>query len=451
MLCLMQFPALSDAASLTGDSRTYIQSRQTVDNQSTMPFYEYLNLSVQDAGSEAVSIHFGGWLGMQTDLTESNDNTDLDLQYGYVRYGAKEHNASVSLGRVMVFEGIAAERVDGIYARTDIKGGFGISAFGGSAAETGIDAPGNNTIIGGRISHQMASLYAIGASFVKQEKNSLNYRNEQGIDLWVRPIKKAELMGRSSFNAETKGWMEHAYFLALGPFDALRFNTEVSRISYEDYFASTTTNVFKMAAGGVLDPRENVMVLGEEVVYAINKNWTASVDYKDYGYTLLGNAGYYGGKVTYALPKAYHAGFSLHKMDGDTKKLQYDEYRIYASKKMSKTDVAIDILEVKYKEPINHVSNAFSATIAAGYELLHNMKVGLDVEYAKNPDFDKDVRVFAKLVWSFDAGSGSAAPAAQKTAPAAEVQPATPSAPATGSDQPAAQAVTEQGKPKEGI
>jgi hypothetical protein len=54
-----------------------------------------------------------------------------DIQYGYVSYRRNTGNTLVNVGRVMVFEGIAAERVDGIYARTDLMKGFGISAFGG--------------------------------------------------------------------------------------------------------------------------------------------------------------------------------------------------------------------------------------------------------------------------------------------------------------------------------
>lgn len=304
---------------------------------------------------QSVSVHFGGWLGF--DLNDSSFGNDKKkgsgLQYGYVSYRAKERNAVVNLGRVMVFEGVAAERLDGIYARTDIKGGFGVAAFGGAPVETGIDAPGNNTIYGARISHQSANIYTIGLSYLKQEKNSNTFREEEGLDLWIRPINKVELMGRSSYNAETTGWMEHAYYLVFGPFDKLRFNTEASWINYADYFAGATTNVFKMTPGGPIYPKEKVNILGEEIFYAIDKNWAVSVDYKKYGYDIAGSANYYGAKATYAMPKSYSAGVSIHKMDGETDRLKYDEYRAYASKKIDKVDVAVDVLDVKYKEPIN--------------------------------------------------------------------------------------------------
>jgi hypothetical protein len=409
----MATQSVAVAASFTGNSSTYVLSRQGSDNTNYLPLYEYLNFAVQDLGKESISAHFGGWLGLDLNNNSSFGNGEKsgnDLQYGYVSYRAKENNAVVNLGRVMVFEGVAAERVDGIYARTDIKGGFGVAAFGGVPVETGDNAPGNNTIYGARISHQKAGLYTIGLSYLKEEKNSNTFREEEGIDLWLRPVNKVELMGRSSYNAETKGWMENTYYLILGPFDKLRFNTEASWINYADYFAGATSNVFHFTPGGPLDPNEKVSILGEEVSFAINKNWTASVDYKSYNYNIAGNASYYGAKVTYTMPKSYNAGLSIHKMNGDTDRLTYDEYRVYASKKIDKIDVAVDLLDVKYKESINDVTNAYSATIAAGYELKHNLKLGLDVEYSKNPDYDKDVRVFAKVIYGFDLGGGSSAP-----------------------------------------
>jgi hypothetical protein len=117
----------------------------------------------------------------------------------------------------MVFEGVAAERVDGAYARTDLAGGLGISAFGGSPVEVGIDTPGNNIIYGARLSHQLPNLYGIGVSFLKEEKNDTDFRKEQGVDLWFRPI-EVELLGRSSIMPTRRG-DEHTYNLIFGPFD----------------------------------------------------------------------------------------------------------------------------------------------------------------------------------------------------------------------------------------
>lgn len=408
MALLALAPALSFAADVAGTSRTYIQSRETANGGNLLPVYEYLDFTVQNLGTESVSIHFGGWLGfdLRDDSFGDGKDSGSDLQYGYVSYQRKTGNTLVNVGRVMVFEGVAAERVDGIYARTDLMKGFGISAFGGAPVETNINLPGNDMIYGARVSHQNVGLYTLGLSYLKEEKNSSTFREEEGLDLWVKPANKVELMGRSSYNAHTSGWMEHAYYLMLGPYDKFRINAEATWINYEDYFASATTSAFKMTPGGPLNPKEKVNILGPEVFYTINNNWSVSADYKSYGYDIAGSASYYGVKANYTMPKSYSAGISLHTMDGDSSRLQYDEYRIYAAKRMQKLDIAVDLLDVKYKEAINGVSNAYSVALAAGYVLKEKLKLGADVEYSKNPDFDKDVRLFLKLIYQFDAELG---------------------------------------------
>ena len=146
-----------------------------------------------------------------------------------------------NLGRVMVFEGVAADRVDGAYARTDLQANFGISAFGGVPVEVETDQPGNNVIYGARLSHQVPGLYRIGISALKEEKNSEDFRKVEGVDLWLRPVNKVELLGRSNYNAITKEWMENTYVLVLGPFANLRFNTTASSINYKDYFTGATS------------------------------------------------------------------------------------------------------------------------------------------------------------------------------------------------------------------
>jgi len=103
----------------------------------------------------------------------------------------------------MVFEGVAAERVDGIYARTDLAKGFGVSAFGGRSVDSdvsNIHGDVSDSIYGAHVTHQMAGLYKIGVSALKEEKDSADYRKEEGIDVWVHPYNKVDLSGRSSYN-----------------------------------------------------------------------------------------------------------------------------------------------------------------------------------------------------------------------------------------------------------
>lgn len=398
LLGALLFPAFSMAAGLSGDSRTYALSRET--DEKIIGIYEYLDFAVRDLGKESISFHSGGWLRYDLKGEASDKKKNSDLQYGYLSFKRKTDNTVLNLGRVMVFEGVAAERVDGLYARTDLRWNFGISGFAGSPVETGEDLPGNSVIYGTRLSHQGSDKYRVGVSYLKEEKDSEDFREEQGLDLWAHPMDKVDIVGRSNYNALTEDWMEHTYNLVLGPFDKLRLTTEASWIDYEDYFTGATMSAFFLQSG-LLDPQEEVRRLGEEIAYAFTDKISAAVDYRAYNYELAGNADYYGGSIRYSLPSA-GAGFSIHRMDGDTDELKYSEYRIYGYKKINKMDVAVDLLNVNYDASINGVSNAYAATIAGQYALMERLKLGADLEYQKNPDYDKDIRLFLKAVYHFD-------------------------------------------------
>jgi hypothetical protein len=405
---LSGLPLTASAVDVTGTSRSYLMSREQADGTKLLPGYEYLDFGIQNLGSETISFHFGGWSGY--DFKEKTG--DYDLQYGYLSFKSKTDNTIVNLGRVMVFEGVAAEHVDGIYARTDLMYNFGISAFGGNPVEVGnpLDTPagssGSNSIYGGRLTHQVAGLYTIGVSYLKEQRSGADYRKEEGIDLWLHPVNKVDLVGRSNYNAITKEWMENTYNLVLGPFAGLRFTTEASWINYKDYFFGTTMSAFTFQPGGILDPNEKVRILGENVAYNFTDKISLTADYKAYDYEIAGNAKYYGAKLKYS-EASQGAGLSAYKMDGDSDRLKYWEYRAYGFKKIDKFDVAVDVLDVKYTAAINGVSNAYSASLALGYDVLENLKIGADVEYAKNPDFDKDIRTFLKLIYRFDVGTGA--------------------------------------------
>ncbi len=410
---LLFIATTAPAATLTGDSSTYLQSRETTDSEKILGAYEYLDFDVQNIGNETISFHTGGWLRYDLKGEEFGKKTNNDLQYSYLSFRSTTNNTIVNLGRIMVFEGAAAERVDGIYARTDLMYGFGVSAFGGSPVEfNSLDTPNNDQIFGGRISHEVAGLYRVGLSLLKEENDGNAVRKEEGFDLWLQPISKVELTGSSKYNvsslwggAKTSDWADHSYVLTLGSFGGVRLITTDSAINYKNYFTAATTPVF-IFQPGILDPNEKVDILGETVSWDATDAVNVSVDYKSYTYELAGNAKYVGGNLKYHNASGGGAGLSVHKMEGDTDRLTYTEYRVYGYKKVGKTDLALDLIDLKYAEPINDVSNAYSASLAAQYDLTERLKIGADVEYSKNPDFDKDVRAFLKAIYRFDIGAG---------------------------------------------
>ena len=153
-----------------------------------------------------------------------------------------------------------------------------------------------------------------------------------------------------------------------------------------------------------LDPNEIVTIVGTGVEYPFNSTLTGIVDYKNYDYELAGEADYFGGRLAYAV-RDYSAGLSLYRMDGETDRLKYGEYRAYAQKQWAKTDATVDLLVVSYDEEINGVKNVYTAVAAVGYAFNAQARAVADLEYGRNPEFDKEVRAMVHFVYRFDVSS----------------------------------------------
>jgi hypothetical protein len=389
------------ALDATGQSATYLQSRQEFDSTQLKPLYEYLSFNANDLGNKNLSFHFGGWYRHDLENESFGTKSNSDLQYAYLGYRADIADAFINLGRVIVNQGVVFEQVDGASAGTDLKYGFGLSAFGGVPVETSFDTRKGDSVYGGRLSHEAPGIYRIGVSFFREKNDSTDFRKEEGLDLWFRPLDKVELLGTTLYNSLTSGVARNAYNLILGPFSILTLRTEYTEIHYKDFFTSTTMSAFRPQPGGPVDPNDKLTSLGEEASLAFGA-LVFSADYKKYHYALAGDADYYGGRLAYTGPSGLGAGAAAHRMDGQTNNLRYYEYRAYAFKKFQKTDIAVDLLTVNYDAGINGVTNAYSASLSGGYMLTKDLKVGADIEYAQNPYFDKDVRGLVKLVYNFD-------------------------------------------------
>jgi hypothetical protein len=411
VLLLAAFLALSSPAmaiDLTGQSRTYLQSRQEADATKLLPLFEYLDFKADDIGSSNVSFHFGGWLRYDLrDESTLDRNRNSDLQYAYLSIKGDRADATMNLGRVLVNEGVTSEQVDGAYVRTDLIGGFGVAAFGGNPVDTTFDSRSGDSVYGGRISHSVPDIYRVGFSYLKEKNNSMDFRKEEGVDLWFRPINKTELLGDSFYNALTNEWMKHSYYLTLGPFSGISFRTAYSQISYKDYFTSATTSAFTFDPA-IIDLNEKLTTAGEEVLFT-DGHTTLSADYTKYLYKIAGDASYYGGKLSFSSSLKGGLGAAYHRMYGETDKLRYNEYRAYAFTAFGPFNVTADYLVVRYDEEINGVRNAYAAVLAGGYSLTSKAKIGVDVDYEKNPYFNKDVRGLIKFVYNFDFAPAPAA------------------------------------------
>ncbi len=410
VLLTLLCPLIASAMDVSGQSRTYLASRETVESKNLLPLYEYLDFKAESSGAD-VSFNFGGWARQDLRDPSTNTRTNNDLQYAYLGLRQRTSNAFLNIGRVRIHEGVASELVDGVYGRTDLRYGFSIALYGGSPVETELDTRKGDSIYGGRISHGVRGLYLIGLSHLDEKNNSTEIRREEGVDLWFRPLSKLELQGVSNYNGISRHWMQHSYYLTVGPFGSFRLIGEASQIRYKDYFAATTLSAFTFPN---INPDETVTTTGGSLEYTVTSSITAIVDYKAYDYKIAGKADYYGGKLSYA-GDTFGAGAGAHTMNGETDRLKYDEQSLYATKKISKADISLQVIRVAYKQEINGIKDAINVSGAAGYSFTDKARMVADVEYSKNPDFNSDVRGLLTFVYHFDAKFERQQPAPQPT------------------------------------
>lgn len=405
---LMAADNSSTGYSISGGSDTVFRMRTNIDKKNIYPIYEYLHFDVTDTLSDgsSTSFYIGAW--GRADLADKSTDkyTDADLQYAYLSYRSAKNNTVVNVGRQFVTEGVAAERLDGLYLRSDFRGGFGAVVYAGKPVITETNFKGGNVVYGTRLSQSDTQYYTVGLSALKSEReDNSRYREEEGIDLWFHPLNQVDLTGRSTYNSITGGWMEHAYALSVTPTEKLRISTDFSHVNYYDYFFNMTASSLSFVDRSI-DPNEKLTSAGVAVSYSPIKNLTLITDYKVYGYEIAKTANYFGGKAAYTLPQAFAVGIGIHRMDGQADRLRYTEYRAYASKKIGRANVYVDLINLGYDAAINGVKNSYAITGAAGYQLNEKVLVGANMEYSKSPDFDNELRGLLKLTYTFDTKLG---------------------------------------------
>jgi hypothetical protein len=401
---LWSTPSMASDYSISGESSTIFRMRTTVDKKNIFPAYEYLRLSMTDNRSDGsgVSFYLGAWGRADLGDKSTSSSTDGDLQYAYLTYRAPKNNTTVSIGRQFINEGVATERVDGLYLHNDFAYGIGASAFFGNSVITEPTYQGGTLIYGTRVSQTDKKYYTVGLSALKSEReDNSRYREEEGVDLWLRPLQQVDLTGRSTYNSITDGWMEHSYAATYAPLKNLSLGADFSRINFKDYLYGMTTSALS-TTNPIWKSNERQTAVGVNAAYTVIKNLTLAADYKFYSYNQSGDSLYFGGKATYSLPEAFVVGAGFHRMEGEIDKLRYVEVRAFASKKIGHADLTIDAIDINYDNKINGIKNSYVITAAALYEVNRKLKVGADVEFSRNPDFDSEFRGLVKAIYTFD-------------------------------------------------
>ena len=409
---MLIFPGVVMATDYSGESSSYLMDRQAFNGDHLVPFYEYLTFNVDNIAGQDLSFHINGWLREDLGEKRSTDRLGEDLNYAYLDLAVDSIKSRFRLGRIYVFEGVAAEQVDGVYAKVEPVKGLDVSAYTGSPVNLFPDGREGDFIYGGRVSYGMDKYFRVGASYLKEQSDTHGFREETGIDTWVRPLPMLDLQGMSSYNIKDEGWMEHTYHLIVGPFsipeidnvkpvDKVRFGLDYSHVDYRYYFAATTLSAFDRLN---LNPKESYDMGGGNVELFLIDELSLVLRYKNYDYDISGSAQNFGGTLKYTMGESLAAGVSVDRMDGHENDLRYNQYRTYATGKIRNFDITADLMDVNYDRKINRVTDAYALVGSIGYNINSSMRVASDIEYSKSPYFDDDVRGMLKFIYKFGKG-----------------------------------------------
>lgn len=386
------------AADIEFVSKTYLQVFEDTGENTHIPLYEYVELNARNLMEKKMSFYSGGWIryGLRS---KSEDDRKLDeLSYAFVRYTPREDRSLFfDIGRHVVFAGLASEQLDGISARWDITPRTGFALYGGVPVETDFGGRGGDLLYGGRVFQRIERKAEFGLSFLREDDDDSRFREELGLDLWLRPLKKAEIAGRSSYNTATDGWMEHTYTLRIFLPDAITLTGLFSRTDFDDAFSSWTLSAFSPEFLGKGETLTKGGVSGE---YRIGRRWTFVLDFLDYEYETMGSADYFGLGVTGNFGISDKAGVSLHRMDGESERLTYTEYRGYARKRFGSFTASFDAILHHYDKPFNDLSSAYSVNATAEYRISSALSAGMSLTHGKDPDFTHDTRALLKLAYT---------------------------------------------------
>ncbi len=94
-------------------------------------------------------------------------------------------------------------------------------------------------------------------------------------------------------------------------------------------------------------------------------------------------------------------------MDGETSRLRFYKYRVFATKNFGKGDITLDFVDVSYDESVSGMKNTYSVSGAVAYPVTANWKVSADLNYLKDPYYDNALAGLVKVTYVFDKELGA--------------------------------------------
>jgi hypothetical protein len=423
-LALVSFaPSLVQAAELGIDGTTIFRFEQRAfpgfAKQTIVPATQFLGADLDKLGDGNLSLHLYGWGRVDlADRSTAEKDTDGDLSYGYLNYRFPAAKAEIKAGRFFINEGVAAEQVDGVSARTSLKEGFALVVFGGAPVKLDRDSNSKGDFIaGGRGSYRLNGVLEVGVSGLHEGNVTVDPvlgrkldRELVGGDLWFSPDRHVELSGHTFYNTATSGLAEHSYLLILKPHKAFSVSGTYNEDKFKNYF--TYTNLHSL-----FNPDND----GELKSYGAGVTWTGfapaevTADYKRFNRSSNvaldsnGNSNRYGAGLRLTLlDNKVRSGFAYHRVDGSDSFNAYHEVRGFGQYNSGRYAASLDAIGQFYRDSIFNKKEAFEVIASTGYRLLPELALSGELSYGQNPRLTEDLRGVLRLTFNYLAASKGA-------------------------------------------
>ena len=131
-MLVLVLPSICHAVDMGVNGSTIVRFEQRsvpgFSKTNVVPATQFLGIDADKLGSEALSLHLYGWGRVDLDQRSTAEKSpDGDLSYGYLNYRFPLADGVVRAGRFFLYEGVAAEQLDGLYARADLAKSLGMS------------------------------------------------------------------------------------------------------------------------------------------------------------------------------------------------------------------------------------------------------------------------------------------------------------------------------------
>jgi hypothetical protein len=390
------------ATDISFESRTYLPASGIDGGETHVLLYEYLMFDAENLTKSGLYLRAGGW--GRTDLADEtyDRKTNGDLQYAFLGWRGPQSNAEARVGRVSLTSGVARNEVfDGLLLGSDLPAGFDVTLYGGVPVETDEDGRDGDSIYGGRISQGRTGLYRIGASYLKEENDGDDFREEAGADVFFAPVPLVELTGSSLYNMIAEEWAQHDYRLALGPYRRVRLTATWTDTDYRYYFQDPVHPAF-LPEGP--DSDEQLSRIGGEIELLLGGGFTLTGEYTAYSYDVSGDADAFGAAFDWS-GNGFTAGGGYRQVDGDEAENRYQEFRGYVTAPLGPVRAALSAEYLAYDEEIDGEDSATTATLSLGYDLGPSLELTATGEYGATPEFDSEFKGLLAVLWRYDAST----------------------------------------------